>query len=268
MSEQSQQFIQQATQALNEGAFGQVIQLTDQALATDPNSADAYILRGIALAQTSQPEAATGSFRQAISLDPNNPKAYYNLATHQYQLGQRVEALAMAREAMRVDPRHQGARDLIALIEQETGQTAWAPPPVERPGYAAPPYTQRPGYADQGANSIAFVEKMGSTWVLIGWILAFVAIGTTVYTIFSMADLFQTIFANPNADPDAAVKKWQASQGSLYTLMSIISWLNFALIVGWGALDIANRRGNWLWMIGFICCNIFGLPIYLLAGRK
>lgn len=268
MSEQSEQFIQQATQALNDGAFGQVIQLTDQALATDPNSADAYILRGIALAQTSQPEAATGSFRQAISLAPQNPKAYYNLATHQYQLGQRVEALAMAREALRVDPRHQGARDLIGLMEQESGQTAWAPPPVERPGYATPPQMGRPGYQDRGGHSIAFVENMGSTWVVIGWVLAGLAIILTIYSMTTMVGMFQAMFANPNADPNVALQKWQAQQGGLYTISQVVSWINFAAIVAWGALDIADRRGNWVWMVAFVCCNVIGLPIYLLTGRK
>jgi hypothetical protein len=54
----------------------------------------------------------------------------------------------------------------------------------------------------------------------------------------------------------------------LYTVVQIFGWIEFAGVVVWGALDIADRRGNWAWMIAFVCCGVIGLPIYMLAGRK
>lgn len=273
MSEQANQFLQQATQALNDGQYMQALELADQAIAASPTFADAHVLKGIALAQTGQPDAATASFRQAISLDPANAKAYYNLATHQYQMGQKQEALAMAREALRIDQSHVAARDLVARIEQETAAPAWAPappsaPPTGAPGPAPQPMTYRPGYESRQTGTIAFVENMGSTWTAIGWILAAITILMTFYSIYIVWDMFSVVFANPQADPNKAMESWQAKQGAMFMVMQIVSTLSWLAIIVWGVLDIANRRGNWLWLIAFICCQTIGLPVYLVAGRK
>lgn len=268
MSEQVDQFVQQAIQALGDRNYNQVIELTSQAIAVEPGRADAFILRGIALAQTNQPDAATQAFRQAISLDPTNPKAYYNLATHQYQIGEKLEALAMAREALRLDPGHTAARDLIVTLEQESGVSASEAPAVPSAPVEGAPYI-RPGYGPPpGTNSLAFVEKMGRSWVLVAWITWGVYLLSQIYTGFAVFDMLQTVFANPSADPNQAVQAWQAKQGLLYLLSQIVSWMGWLVAVVWTAMDIMNRRGNWLWMIGTVCCTLIGLPLYIALGRK
>lgn len=266
MSEQVEQFVQQAIQALNDRNFNQVIDLTAQAIAVDPGRADAHILRGIALAQTNQPDAATQAFRQAISLEPTNAKAYYNLATHQYQIGERLEALAMAREAFRLDPQHTAARDLIVTLEQESGVGR---PPDPTPGSVYPTSAPREGYgAPPGTNSVAFVEKMGSSWVVVGWAIWGVYLLAQIYVGFAAFDMISTILADPSKDPDAVIQAWQAKQGVLYLIANIMSWVTWLLAVLWMVMDITNRRGNWFWMIGIVCCTFIGLPLYIALGRK
>lgn len=267
MSEQVEQFVQQAIQALNDRNYNQVIELTGQAIAANPARADAYILRGIALAQTNQPDAATQAFRQSISLDPTNAKAYYNLATHQYQIGERLEALAMAREALRLDTGHTAARDLIVTLEQESGGASSAAPPPTAPTYGTP--YERPGYAaPAGTGSLAFVEKMGGAWVAIAWVTWAVYLLSQIYTGFAVFDMIQAMLADPSKDPNVTMQAWQSKQGVLYVIAQIVSWLGWLVAVVWTAMDIMNRRGNWLWMIGSVCCAVIGLPLYLALGRK
>jgi tetratricopeptide (TPR) repeat protein len=139
--EQAKEFINQATQSLQNGQFDQALELIDQAIALDPNNSEAYVLKGIALSQTNQPDAATDALRQAITLSPYNAKAYYNLAVHLYSIGKKNEAMDMAREAVNIDPKHSGARELVTRIENERHPQPAEPRPSAYPGdpLSAPP---------------------------------------------------------------------------------------------------------------------------------
>src|SRR5690606_22605571 len=148
----------------------------------DNSNSEAYLIRGIALSQTGQPDAATDAFQESLRLNPSNPKGYFNLAVHYYQQGKKDLSLEATRQAMNLDPSHTGARELAARIEQELGlQTS---PPVGSPNVGSQtqenPYTQNPyGQNPYGAeykrsdseyyatqqNSIQFVENMGQNWV-------------------------------------------------------------------------------------------------------
>ncbi len=132
--EQIQPFLDQATQSIQSGQFDGALQLVNQALALVPDSADAYLLRGICLSQTGQPAAATEAFTKAISLDPKSAKARYNLSVHQYALGQKVDALKSSREALELEPTHAGARQLITTLEAELA----GPSPSSTPNYNDP----------------------------------------------------------------------------------------------------------------------------------
>lgn len=100
-------------------------------------SADAYLLKGVALAQMSSPDLATESFQKAIGIEPDNAKARFNLAVHFSRIGQKQGALTEAREALRVDRNHAGARDLVTQLEAEMGVAASTPsapdgaPPIQ-----------------------------------------------------------------------------------------------------------------------------------------
>lgn len=141
--EQAQQFLDQAIQSIQGGQFAQALELLNQAIELHPEHSEAHVLKGVALSQLKQPEAAVDAFRKAIMLSPYNVKAYYNLAVHYYGVGEKVKAEEMAREAVRVDPRHAGARDLLGRIEGERAPTEVGTKPAEPgspgQGTAVPP---------------------------------------------------------------------------------------------------------------------------------
>ncbi|MCO5295327.1 MAG: tetratricopeptide repeat protein [Fimbriimonadaceae bacterium] len=280
--EQAKAFIEQATQSIQSGQFAQALELADQAIALTPDDSEAQILRGIALSQTQRPDEATEAFRKAISLSPYNAKAYFNLAVHLYGTGQKVEALEMAREAASIDVKHAGARELAARIEAETmapsteqtmahsdpppGSIGAAGPGPEAPRPAAYP---RPEY--QPVHSVALVEKMGSNWGTVGWILILISlvifVGLTAY----MVPLFMQA-GNPQNFQEA-MKQAQANQPAWVQLVGLFGWLNRALLLGWMIMDIMDRRANWLWLVPMVPCCCCGLEwlaptIYRLAGRK
>lgn len=280
--DQAKGFLDQATQSIQGGMFNQAIDLIDQAIAIDPNNAEAYLLRGVAMAQTNQPDGATESFQKAIMIQPTNAKAFFNLAVHQSRMGNKTQALDASREALRLDPAHAGARELIVQLEQELGLERTVDPmlkedvpPVQagpqNPYGAQNPYAQQPGaqYYRQGyapsAHSVAFVEKMGQTWTTIGWVLVGVWVVIFLISMITsgpqMIEAFQEAMRNPNAPRPV-------QQGNI--LVQILSWINALAALIWMIIDIADRRGNWLWLVLFICCCCCApiQAIYIAAGRR
>lgn len=151
--EQAKQFVDQAVQSIQGGQFAQALELLNQAIELSPEDSDAHVLKGVALSQLKQPEAAVEAFRKAIMLSPYNVKAYFNLAVHYYGIGEKLHAEEMAREAVRVDPRHAGARDLLNRIEGERTPTEVGVRPIDTaspqsghvPTVAPPPGTHDSG---------------------------------------------------------------------------------------------------------------------------
>ena len=282
--EQAKGFLDQATQSIQGGMFNQAIDLIDQAIAIDPNNAEAYLLKGVAMANTNQPDGATEAFQKAIMIQPTNPKAFFNLAVHQSRMGNKTQALDAAQEAMKLDPAHAGARELVGQLEQELGMARTVDPMLKEdvpPVQAGPqnpyasqnPYVQQPGaapYYREGyapsAHSVAFVEKMGQTWTTIGWVL--VGIWVLIFLISmitsgpQMIEAFQEAMRNPNGP------RPMQQGGSM--IMQILSWINTLAALIWMIVDIADRRGNWLWLVLFICCCCCApvQSIYMAAGRK
>src|SRR5687767_11422678 len=116
--QQAQRFIEQAMYALQQGEAQQAIAFADQACALVPSSADAHLIRGIALSQAGHAAAATEALNRAIQLSPHDAKGYYNLGLHYYKLGFRSEAAHLANEALRVERGHQGAVRLLELLSR------------------------------------------------------------------------------------------------------------------------------------------------------
>lgn len=275
--EQARGFLDQATQSIQNGMFMQAIDLIDQAIALDPTNSEAYLLRGVSLANSSQPDAATEAFNKSIELQPNNPKAHFNLAVHLSHLGNKQGALDAARAAVQADPAHAGARELVNQLERELGVAPSSGqgdlPPVQ--GQAANPYANpqpsapyyREGYAPSG-HTLKWVENMGPTWTTIGWIIAIVGVTLFVLGMFSSVTDTMEVLRNPemarNRDPFSQMVGWKL----------ILSLLQLALQVTgllWVIFDIIDRRGNWLWLVLHIlccCCIGPGMVIYMAAGRK
>jgi len=294
--EQIRQFIDQATQSIQSGQFDQALQLIEQALALDPNNAEAYVLKGIGLSQTGQPAAATEALKRAVDLDPNNAKAEYNLAVHLYSQGLKTEALNAARQASVLDASHAAARQLVSTIETELGigarpttpfsndpiaeapPTNVAPPPMEQPGPTpfaqasqpqyVNPYMKDP-YASQ-EHSIPFIGNMGGAWTAIGWFLAALNLVGGLILVYMVIQTMPHV--NPN-NPDEAQQFILRTFGGLVNLVRICGFGGMFGIIAWTIIDVIDRRSNPVWLIpGVVCsCCQFGwlaLPIYILAGRN
>jgi tetratricopeptide (TPR) repeat protein len=301
--DQVKQFIEQATQSLQSGQFQSALEFVDQAIALNPNDSESHVLRGISLSQLNRPDEATDAFRAAILHGPYNPKAYYNLAVHYYSLGQKVQAEEMAKETIRIDPRHTGGRELLAKIEGERAPSTvhgtaaanpfpgdpLAPQPTEAPGGTqeanrpygggAPtsgPYSQPPqatgyyrgGYDNSNVNSIQFVANMGKNWDTIGWVLAGVSTVLYILAWVIAGQQMMQMFQNPQAAQDMNMMGTGAQ-----LVLNIISFLVNISAMVWMIMELANRRGNWLWLVPFIlccCCSLPGIPmaIYMAAGRQ
>ncbi len=281
-NEQSQSFIEQATQSIQGGQFSQAIELLDQAIAINPMSADAYLLKGVALAQMSSPDLATESFQKAIGIEPDNAKARFNLAVHFSRIGQKQGALTEAREALRVDPNHAGARDLVTQLEAEMGVAASTPsapdgaPPIQGATgstYQSNPYQSGPtasynreGYAPK-VHTLPFVERMGSTWTTLGWIFTGIALLIFVLSLSKIPvqyNLMQEAMKNPNRPPTPPPT-------TIFDLiLQIFSVLNWICSITWIIMDIVDRKRNWLWLVLYcICCCCAPVQlIYMLAARK
>jgi tetratricopeptide (TPR) repeat protein len=274
------EFLDQATQSLQGGQFEQALEFAQNALAHAPDSAEAYVLIGIAQSQLSRPHEAVESFQKAIELDPKSPKAHYNLAVHYYGLGQKSDALAAAGKAVECDPSHSGAKDFVQRLESELNiaprtvpdaaggevppaPTAFAPPP---PGGA-----YRQGY-DSPVHSLRWVENMGRTWDIIGWALTIVSV---LLTFTVLAVTFPTIMKFWNeamSNPGAAKAMKPPDFGTAMRLFEFLGYAFRLAMMGWMIVEIIDRRSPWLWILPYVlccCCGMQGLVngIYLLAGR-
>jgi hypothetical protein len=114
------------------------------------------------------------------------------------------------------------------------------------------------------------VEKLGTTWVVIGWILALLNLAGLILAFAAIAPFF-TEMAASSADTTAIQGRMQASP--LWLLMNILSYGTWFGILLWTIFDLIDRKGNFIWLLPQVLCTCCGfgwliLPIYILAGRK
>jgi tetratricopeptide (TPR) repeat protein len=304
MSQQAQRFVEQATLALQQGDAQQALTASDQAVALAPHSADAHLIRGIALSHLGQAGPATQALNQAIQLSPYDPKGYYNLGLHYFNLGFPQQAAEMARQALRVQSNHAGAQHLLDEIAkgvQPQNPSAPIPPPqaVTNPiGQPAPMYPPAPGdvlpppvsgpqpppsessqqpYGSQPTYNhyppapkpagLPFIRGLGKTWEAAAILL--VASG---FILFIAMVIHATRVEMPNTGDLLEMVKIMQRDPQYKTLSVMALGLNVLSLL-WMILDIADKRASWIWLLPAIlccCCNTqWGLlPIYLLAGRK
>lgn len=292
MAEDAPQMIEQATQAVQSARYEDALALLDRALASDPDSSEICVLRGVSLSRLGRTDEATQAFETAISLAPHAARSYYNFAVHLYPID-KVRALEMAREAVRLQRDHGAAADLVARLERETG-ALHEPPPISTPfsspagdqpqvppesapggesAFSAPPTAgyYRGSYqdAEQPLHSIRFIEKMGFGWDIVGWLLTLLEAGSFVYSILEVPKIWAQVSNGMN--PNNPFGSGQQVLGN--PVLTSITLLITGLIMLWLILDISDRRGNWTWLVPFFlacCCGTHWIvtAIYLFSGRR
>lgn len=276
MSEVDRSILTQAAEAIQHGQFGQALELAEQFLISEPTSCDALVIKGVALSQLTRNVEATQAFQAAIASDPTSAKAFYNFAAHLYQTGERGQALTYAQQALQRDPDHAASRELEQRITAE--MTSQAPPPAQGMPYQSGPqqYSEymRPGSYPGGpvSGGIPWVTKLGSSWLLIGWLIIALWL---IYFVFSI------IFALPMIQEVTKAMQSQNGQAQIQEIAAKNSKPGFQALgylfmvsgIGWTITDLIHRRGNFLWLVPMILCSCCGfgwmiMPLYIAAGRN
>ena len=102
------------------------------ALKASPESADAHILLGNALAGLDNPSRALNQIEQAIHLDPTYAPAWTTLGALQFHGGKREQARQAFQKAVDLDPESADARVALANYEWATGDTKAAEATLRR----------------------------------------------------------------------------------------------------------------------------------------
>jgi hypothetical protein len=276
------EFLDQATQSLQGGQLEQALEFAENALALAPDNPDAYVLKGIAQSQLSRPGEALESFQKAIELAPQLPKAHFNLAVHYYGLGQKSDALASADKAVECDPSHTGAIDLANRLRAELNisqpSVGTAPvgelPPVSPAAFTSPPAgaPYREGYMSP-VHSLRWVENMGGTWDLIGWVLTAASLLVFVVSWAVAGPAIMKVMQEAFSSGGKGSPPVMPDLGTGMLVVRLAGYAVTAGMLGWMIVELIDRRGPWLWLLPYIvccCCGLQGIVngIYLLLGRS
>lgn len=117
----TQQAIDQANRALQQGRVDEAERLLRDAVAGDPQSADAHLALANVLARREQHAAATESFANAMRIDRNRRGLALNYAISCYRAGRYDEAEKSARFALQAEP-SSAAYDALACALREQGK--------------------------------------------------------------------------------------------------------------------------------------------------
>lgn len=238
--------------AIEAGNFDAALAQADSAIASQPASDEAHLLRGAALSRLNRGVEAVDSLKTSVALNPNKPNAYVQMAWQLDQLGRRDEAIQQAETALRIDPSNQEAHRLL---------TAWkptmSPPPSSENPYQNPSVYPREVPSMSG-GTLEFINKMGdSKWMAIFWVLylgyCLVSIFLTYYYVTNLSTLLDL----SNTDMPAP--------------LIILGVLSIPFSIGtiiWGVLDIVHKRTSWAWLIVFVCCAPYLTWLYPTMGRN
>ena len=114
------------------GKIKEAVAAYEQAIALDPDFADAHYNLGLALKRLGRLDGAIASYRAAIALKPDLHKAYSNLANILRDQGQLAEAEALCRQAIDLKPDYADAIANLGNVLLDTGRAAEAVQAYER----------------------------------------------------------------------------------------------------------------------------------------
>lgn len=283
--ESTQQHIDAARDKVTGGDFSGALSELEHALALNPESLDALILQGVAYAQSGNPAGAEQAFRKATEVAPTSSKAWFNYAVHLSRVGQKTEAERAARQTLAIDPAHPGAAEMLRefgvpvvqsppTISNEQPSLHSQSPPVNTPfgtqpgpnygGYYRPEYQER-------VHSLAFVERLGRRWDTIGFCIAIPLLALQIWNFVVMIPLINEFAQRPQSIEQILGASAASSVGG--AVGEVLFWVLMFLSFLWMIFDLADRRGNWLWILPYLimcCCGLTGLLqiIYQLWGRE
>lgn len=152
----TQALVDRGTRALELGRYDEAIMYLREALASDPDSAVAQNLLGMAhrfrynaLRSRRDKDREIEAFREAVRLDPNYVQALVNLGTSLWWDGQGSEAVGFLTRALALDPYHpdrEGIARMVTLAQVQPPPPPAADPPqtAAAPASAEPEETQAP----------------------------------------------------------------------------------------------------------------------------
>ena len=112
MSKSNQGYI-----AFSRNQHNKAIELFDDAIKSEPQSAVAYYNLGSTYIVIKEYAEAVNYLRESVTLDPKFKEAHYNLALTYLRWGYRHEAKKAAQKALNIDENYQLARQLLEAIE-------------------------------------------------------------------------------------------------------------------------------------------------------
>ena len=110
-----------AKQALSAGDYAQAIEEATASIKDNPNNADAYSVRGFAMALNGDTTKGIADTKKAYDLDPNNVANYYNMAMVYKLQGQLPESKRWFEKVLEKDPSNTWSVYGIATIYADQG---------------------------------------------------------------------------------------------------------------------------------------------------
>ena len=113
---------QEAVKLMQQGKYAETVAKTDEILKQFPDSADAYSVRGMALALEGKADEGLKDTQRAYQLNPNSVSNYYNMAMVYKLQGNLPQAKAWFEKVLQKDPRNTWSIYGMATIYADQGQ--------------------------------------------------------------------------------------------------------------------------------------------------
>lgn len=113
---------QEAIKLMQQGKYVETVAKADEILKQFPDNAEAYSVRGMALALSGKPDAGLQDTQKAYQLNPNSVSNYYNMAMVYKLQGDLTQAKAWFEKVLQKDPRNTWSIYGMATIYADQGQ--------------------------------------------------------------------------------------------------------------------------------------------------
>lgn len=255
LSDQVKSFQEIAKASLQSGQAASALNLLEQAIILDPDSAQTQMLLGIANSRMNLPKQAESAFERAAQLDPSSAKIAYNYAAHLSAFGRRSEALHWADRALSLDAGHVASQELAMQLERELQ----LPPRSLRTPMSAPHQQstwERVGYRSVGVHTIGALGRNRGVWRTVGWLVTAVGILVCVWS--------GSIVLGPVFNPSG--KTADVLAGLSGGVFQVSYYASILLALAYVVVDQIDRRQNLLWLLPITILSIFTLGWSAMIG--